>query len=136
MSKTRGLVDEVALLRSWTDWNSRSRGEYLEAILRLPPVELRKDRGGSFGSIQDIFLHVIEDYIWWFENVPQGRLSEFEQLVGRDAGEQELRDLTRRVERSVHEIMDPLTPQDLGRPYSVRGTSGDGRPVRDDHVPR
>jgi uncharacterized damage-inducible protein DinB len=128
MSKPRGLVDEIALLRSWSDWNARSRGEYLEAILRLPPEELRKDRGASFGSIQDIFLHVIEDYIWWFENVPQGRLSEFEQLVGREMGERELRDLTQRVERSVHAIMDPLTPPDLGRPYLVRGVSGNGRP--------
>jgi len=127
MSKTRPRFDEITLMRAWCDWNSRSRKEYLGALLRLSPEERRKDRGASWGSIQDIFLHIIEDYIWWFENVPQGRLDEFESLVGHDLSDRELRRLTRRVDRSVRAIMDSLTPAGLAHPLVVSGVSGDGK---------
>jgi uncharacterized damage-inducible protein DinB len=130
MSKTCRQIDEITLMRAWCDWNSRSRKEYLDALLRLTREERRKERGASWGSIQDIFLHVIEDYIWWFEKVPQGRLADSESLVGRDLSERDLRRLTRRVDRSVHAIMDSLTTSDLRRPLAVSGKSGDGKPYK------
>jgi len=111
------------------DWNSKTRRDYLDAMLRLSPEERRKDRRASWGSIQDIFLHILEDYIWWFECVPLGKgEDQFVALVGREMGEEELRGLTRRVEDSVGKFMDSLTLEDLGRPYVVKGTSGSGKP--------
>lgn len=124
----RTQVDELTLLRAWSDWNSKSRIDYLEAILRLTVEERRIDRGASWGSIQDIFLHVLEDYIWWFENVPQGRgEDEFVALLGRDTSENELRTLVQRVDNLIHKFMDSLTSEDLGHPYVVHGTSGSGK---------
>jgi uncharacterized damage-inducible protein DinB len=108
-------------------WNSKSRRDYLDAILRLSPEDRRKDRGASWGSVQDIFLHIIEDYIWWFEIVLQGKKEERE-WVGREIGDEELRSLVQRVDDSVRNLMDSLTAEDLGRPYVVHGTSGDGKP--------
>jgi uncharacterized damage-inducible protein DinB len=111
------------------DWNSKSRRDYLEAILRLSPEDRSKDRGASWGSIQEIFLHIIEDYIWWFEYVPQGKgEDQFVALVGREFDEEELRSLSRRVDSSVRQFMDSLTSGALGRPFVVRGASGDGKP--------
>ena len=125
----RSRFDELALLRAWMDWNSKSRRDYLEAILRLSPEDRSKDRGASWGSIQEIFLHIIEDYIWWFEYVPQGKgEDQFVALVGREFDEEELRSLSRRVDSSVRQFMDSLTSEALGRPFVVRGTSGDGKP--------
>ncbi len=116
------------MLRAWMEWNSKSRRRYLEAILRLSPEDRRKDRGASWGSIQDVFLHVIEDYMWWFEDVPQGKgEDQFVALVGREVDEGELRSLTRRAEETVQRYMASLTPEDLGRPYVVHGTSGGGK---------
>jgi uncharacterized damage-inducible protein DinB len=128
--RRRGQADEIALMRAWCDWNSRSRGEYLEALLRLPPEERRRDRGASWGSIQDIYLHVVEDYIWWFEKVPRGQFDGFEALVGLDLDEKELRRLAGRVDRLVSAVMDGLTARDLRRPLTARGTSGDGKPYQ------
>jgi len=126
-----GRLDEVTLARAWCDWNSRSRREYLDAILRLPPEERRKDRGASWGSIQDIFLHVLEDYIWWFELVPQGRPSGPDvELVGKNLNDEEMMRLTKRVERTVKDVMDSLTPEKLSKPLVVEGTSGDGKPYK------
>lgn len=125
----RNRHDELALLRAWNDWNSKSLFAYLETILRLPPEEREKDRGASFGSIQDIFLHVIEDYFWWFENVPAGKgEDQFVALVGRqDVDEAELRSLTQRANDSARKFLESLALEDLGRPIVVRGTSGDGK---------
>ncbi len=127
--KTRNRMDEITLMRAWCDWNLKSLNDYLLALLHLSPEERQKDRGASFGSIQDIFLHIIEDYIWWFENVPQERPSDFKELVGRKITEQELRRLTRRVNRCVPSIMDSLKPSDLGRPYVVHGEAN-GKPYK------
>ena len=128
--RSRDGIDEVALLRAWTDWNLRSMNEYLEALLKLSKTERRKDRGASWGSIQDIFLHVIEDYIWWFEQVPYGKPTDSESFVGQDLSEAELRQLTKRVNRSVHRVMDQLSARDLGRPLAVSGISGSGKPYK------
>ena len=48
----RNLLDELALLRAWSDWNSKSRSDYMEAILQLSPEDRRKDRGASWGEFK------------------------------------------------------------------------------------
>jgi uncharacterized damage-inducible protein DinB len=126
--KTRNRMDEITLLRAWSDWNLKSLNDYLKAILQLSPEVREKDRGASWGSIQNIFLHIIEDYFWWFENVRQGRTSDFKEVVGHEISEQELKRYVRRVGRSVHSIMGSLKPSNLGRPILVSGTGGNGKP--------
>lgn len=126
--RKRSKIDELRLIRAWTDWNTRSRSEYLEAILRLPPEQRTKDRGASWGSIQDIFLHVLEDYLWWYEAVPRGQ-SQSEDLVGRKVTDESFRALNHRVDSLVRSLIDPLKQSDLGRMYVVSGTV-DGKPYR------
>jgi uncharacterized damage-inducible protein DinB len=124
----RKQFNELEVLRGWNDWNCKSLSKYLEAILLLPLEERRKDRGVSWGSIQDVFLHIIENYIWWFEMVPQGKKEERE-WVGHEVDEKELRSLTQRAIDSANKFMDSLTLEDLGHPYVVHGTveSGEGK---------
>lgn len=124
----RKKFDELALLRAWMDWSSRSRRDYLEAILRLSPEDRRKDRGASWGSIQDIFLHILEDYIWWFEVVLEGRVEARSiELAGREIDDEGFSSWARRVDDSVSRFMGSLTPEDLGRPHLAQGTSGGGK---------
>jgi uncharacterized damage-inducible protein DinB len=125
----RSPVDELALIKAWTKWNRKSRSDYLDAIVRLSPEERAKDRGASWGSIERIFLHILEDYIWWFDIVFRGRKEEeSDTLVGRKVTENDLRSLNSRIDTIVQSFMDPLKPEDLARPYTVHGTSGDGKP--------
>jgi uncharacterized damage-inducible protein DinB len=124
----RKKFDELALLRGWMNWSSVSRRDYLEAILRLSPEDRKKDRGASWGSIQNIFLHIIEDYFWWSEIVLQERpADQYPDLVGHEIDEKELRRVSQLVDDSVSKFMESLTPEDLGRPYVVHGVSGDGK---------
>ncbi len=87
-----------------------------------------KDRGASFGSIQNIFLHIIETYNWWFDNVPSGNQAGFEELVGREWSDTDLIRLSRRVDNIVRKLAGSLKPSELGRSYLVNGIGGDGKP--------
>lgn len=129
VKKRRNRVDEVALIRAWCDWGLKSMKDYLDAILNLPPEERTKDRGASFGSIQNIYLHIVEDYIWWFECVPNGKPGD-EELVGKNFSEEDLRQLEKRIESSVRKITNSLTTRELARTFVVEGTGGDGKPYR------
>jgi uncharacterized damage-inducible protein DinB len=129
-SYERGRVEETTLLRAWCAWTTRGRGRYLRAILRLPEQERLRDRGASFGSVQDIFLHIIEDYNWWFDDVVNDRQRDFKGLVGKKWREQDLERLSRRVDRTVRALADSLTPEKLGHEYLVNGVGGDGSPTQ------
>jgi uncharacterized damage-inducible protein DinB len=126
--RKRGRVEEITLLRAWCAWTTRGRGRYLRAILALPPEERVKERGASFGSIQDIFLHVIEDYNWWFGDVPDDKQGEFVELVGKEWTDQDLKRLSRHVDRRVRSLAESLTPESLSHEYLVKGLGGDGKP--------
>jgi uncharacterized damage-inducible protein DinB len=123
-------MSELQLLRAWTEWASDARRAYLRAILRLSPVDRLKDRGASFGSIQEIFVHILDDYLWWFEYVPQGRQKEYKTLVASEYDGAGLRRLNRRVDRVVREFLETLTPTKLSRIQVIQGVGGNGKPYR------
>lgn len=50
-------------------YNSFVRKRYLDAMEQLPWEEVVKDRGASFGSIRNVFLHVLDAYRRWFQAV-------------------------------------------------------------------
>ena len=126
--ETRGQIDELSLAKAWCDWNLKSLNNYMEAILKLPQADRVKDRGASWGSILNIFLHILEDYEWWFECIPQNRQSEYRDYVGNEMSDQELRQLTERMNHSVHTTMDSAKLSDLSRAYVVKGIGGNGKP--------
>jgi uncharacterized damage-inducible protein DinB len=126
--RKRGRVEEIVLLRAWCAWATRGRARYLRAILRLPKEERVKDRGASFGSIQDVYLHVIETYDWWFYDVPNDKQGEFVELVGKEWTDEDLKRLSRRVDRRVSALAGSLTPDSLSHEYLVNGRGGDGKP--------
>jgi uncharacterized damage-inducible protein DinB len=109
---------------------SAARKAYLRVILRLPPAERLKDRGGSFGSVQEIFVHILDDCLWWLEYVPQARQTEYEVLIGTQYDGAQLRRLSRRVDRVVREFLNTLTPARLAQVKEINGVGGDGKPYR------
>jgi uncharacterized damage-inducible protein DinB len=116
-------VTEVDLARAWIEWLVATRSGSLEALLKLPPKERTKDRGASFPSIEDIFLHILRNNVWWFESVPQDR-----QEVGGRVSAAEIRRHARRIARFSRKLAKSLTPSRLNRRFVVRGVSGSGKP--------
>ena len=120
-------VNEVELARGWVQWLVDTRQGYLDALLALPRKERLKDRGASFPSMQDIFLHILDNSVWWFESVPSNRQKSHQEVKGR-MSEAELRRQSDRIARLSSRLAKSLTRERLNREMVVRGTTGDGKP--------
>jgi uncharacterized damage-inducible protein DinB len=126
--KQQVRIDEITLMRGWSDWLSATRRGYLDALLKLPKKARTKKRGASFESFQGIFMHIVDNNIWWLESVPRNRQALHEDVTKRKPSGPELRRFVRRIERSARTLMSSLTTRDLNRKYDVRGTGDDGKP--------
>ena len=120
-------VDEVDLARAWIEWLVDTRAGYLETFLKLPPEERRKDRGASFRSMEDIFLHILDDNVWWFASVPQG-LQETHHKVDSPLSDAEIRGVVGKVAKTSTELARSLTTDRLNQKYTIRGVQGNGKP--------
>lgn len=105
-------------------YNSNVRKKYLDAIERLPWEEITRDRGASFPSIRDVFLHVLEAYRYWFEEVIGGALvtehppENFEDLAS-------MRELEQEVDAMAMKVVENLREEDLSKVYTVQSTDID-----------
>lgn len=124
--RAKGL-SEVELARGWIEWLVDTRRSYLDAVLALPKKERLKDRGASFPSVQDIFLHLLDNNVWWFDSVPNGRQASHEAVEG-PMTDTDLRRLVQRIARVSNRLAKRLTPRGLDRVFVVRGKTGAGKP--------
>jgi len=89
----------------------------MRAIFRkLPRSERYKDRGVSFPSVVDVFVHVLDAYRWWFIFVYEDRLPEYKRL--REAKQytfSEVSEEEKKVDDLVTGFVSALKPRDLGR---------------------
>jgi uncharacterized damage-inducible protein DinB len=127
MNPPNRKISEADLARAWIEWLVATRSGYLEALLKLPKKERIKDRGASFPSIQDIFLHILDNNVWWLESVPQNHQESHQEVKGRLSGG-EIRREVRRIARSSRNLAGSLTPSRLDRRFVVRGVEGNGKP--------
>ncbi len=63
------MRSEFETIRELYRYNSAVRKKYLRAIWKLPPRQRYKNRGASFPSLIDIYMHVLDAYRWWFISV-------------------------------------------------------------------
>jgi uncharacterized damage-inducible protein DinB len=127
MGRSHRKISEVDLARAWIDWLVDTRSGYLETLLKLPKKERLRDRGASFPSIQDIFLHVLDNNVWWLESVPQNRQESHREVKGR-LSDAEIRRQVRRIALLNGKLAKSLTPSRLDRSFVVRGVQGSGKP--------
>ena len=57
----------MRLIVSFYRYNSDVRKKYVDAMEKLPWEEVTRDRGASFPSIRNVFLHVLNAYRYWFQ---------------------------------------------------------------------
>jgi uncharacterized damage-inducible protein DinB len=120
-------VDEVALARAWLDWLADTRRGYLETLLGLSAPDRRKDRGASFPSLEDIFLHILDNNVWWLESVPQDRQKTHRGVEGPLSPE-EIERAADRVAKIDRDLAASLSPAGLAHSFVVRGVEGNGKP--------
>ena len=102
-------------------YNSRVRQKYLNAIWKLPPRQRYRDRGASFPSIVDIYMHVLDAYRWWFLAV-YGKGKEFEEYpVGTRYSKSQAKMETASVDRLITKTLREIGPKGLTRKVSWKG---------------
>ncbi|HTT44645.1 MAG TPA: DinB family protein [Thermoplasmata archaeon] len=120
-------VDEVALARAWLEWLADTREGYVDTLLGLSDSDRRKDRGASFPSLEDIFLHILDDNVWWLESVPQS-LQQSNPGVEGPLSRDEIERAAERVARIDKDLAASLSADRLTEKYVVRGVEGNGDP--------
>jgi len=111
------MVDELGLIRELYRYNAKGRRGYLRKIWRLPPKERYRDRGASFPSLVDIYMHILDAYRWWFLAVYQKIMFEEYPLGTRYTLAEATRE-TEKLDRMLNRILKDLRPSDLRRRVS------------------
>ena len=129
-------MTERETLRTFYRYDARARRNYLHAILALPPEERLKDRGASYPSLQEVFVHVLDGILWWLEHVPQDRAGEAAPLPARDLTLDELKQQVARAERVAAEYLGSLDEGSLKKDmvchFSENGKTSEARfPIGD-----
>src|SRR5208282_4759482 len=115
------MSSELDLIRKVYAYNSTVRSRYLSAIWKLPPRERHRDRGASYPSLVDIFMHVLDAYRFWFILV-YARGPPFEEYpLGKKYGQAEAIREMRSVDRYIRRVLRDLTPRDLNRILPIPG---------------
>jgi uncharacterized damage-inducible protein DinB len=107
--------------------SSSTRRGYLGALLALPEGEWQRDREASYPSIRDTFLQLLDNNVWWFDSVPNGRQQSRKEVKGKLSAV-EIQRQVRRISRVRRQLSKNLTSQGLNRTLTVRSTGGDGKP--------
>jgi uncharacterized damage-inducible protein DinB len=121
--KFQAAPSELELLKEWYSYNSYVRKKYLQEIFeKLPEGERYRDRGASFPSVIDIFMHVIDAYRTWFIYAYEDRYAEFERLRGQKKyTKEEVESEEAKLETLLNNFLNALTPDDLERSLVFKG---------------
>ncbi len=123
------MPSELDLIRRMYAYNSRARAKYLTAIWKLPPRARYRDRGASYPSIVDIFLHVMDAYRVWFDEVYAGGPPPDWYPLGQRFTVAEARREMRAIDRRVLGVVDSLRPEDLDRRFALPKRWHANRPI-------
>jgi len=113
------MPSELDLIRRIYEYNSRTRGKYLPAIWRLSERARYRDRGASYPSLVDIYLHVLDAYRLWFDEVYADGTTPDWYPLGQRFTLAEARRETRAIDRRVLGVVRSLRPSDLNRRFAL-----------------
>jgi len=101
-------------------YNSDVRKKYLDAFEDLPWHEIIRDHGGSFHSMRNIFLHVLDAYRYWLEYGIKDDLRQYTSVDGECfKNVDDMRRYERTVDSLVTDLVEGLTEEDLMTSYSI-----------------
>lgn len=119
------LAGELRAMREVYAYNTFVRKRYLAFFGKLSKETLTKDRGTSYPSILDIFVHVLNDYSQWFYTYRTGKqdggvvaeLTEISSLT-------DVRNLEAKLDRYMANFMQKIEPEDVNKPFRFKVSTG------------
>jgi uncharacterized damage-inducible protein DinB len=113
-------MTEVESIRRWYAYNAAARQGDLETFSKLPPEELKRDRGASFPTMLDILGHSLGGIETWIVRMSALNGKSFPHFDGPDEWTVgELRRYDRQMQAQVEEFLTRLSDTDLDREYLV-----------------
>ncbi len=136
-------MGELASLRDFFAYNTFVRKKYLRLISKLPKKTLAKDRGASYPSIIDIFVHILDVYRCWFyafetNEACERWLHKFEtgeelpSLFGLSVAK--VKQIEKEVDSHIDIILQKLRAEDLNRSFQYTLGTGKNKSVRTRNV--
>ncbi len=106
-------------------YNTDARKKYLDAMEKLRWEDVVKDRGASFGSIRDVFLHILNAYRYWFQYGIRDNLKGY-RGVDRESFKSvdDMRMYERQVDSMVMVLFESLQEEDLPKVYHIHDEDG------------
>lgn len=101
------------------EYNWYSRRRFLDAMSKLPWREFVEDRGASFNSMRNIFLHSLEAEQGWLRHLARGRIGEWPSHdYDRDFNSIEIvKEYMDEVEAESRAYFAKLGPKDLDKQF-------------------
>jgi uncharacterized damage-inducible protein DinB len=105
------MIDAVKLM----EYSQELRHRYLDTLSKLPWEEVIRDRGASFNSLRNIFLHCVVCVDGIVNNILQGNLS-FPRIDYDDYDSiEKIREYVEQVESKANEYLGKVTAKELAR---------------------
>jgi uncharacterized damage-inducible protein DinB len=114
-------VSEIESLKKWFTYNARARKNYLEALSKLSPEELTRERGASYPTILDIFKHSLDGLSFWTNKMSvlhDTFISPYS--CPKPPSLSDLRRYNEEAEKEVDDFFSHLTEEDMDRTYLVK----------------
>ena len=117
------MKSELESIKTWYEYNSYVRKKYLKAIFEnLKEEDRYKDRGASFPSIVDIFVHTVDAYRYWFRYIYPDRYEDYKKLRGTERFTlQRLQEEEYKIDSYVLSFIRSLKEEDLDRTLAIDG---------------
>jgi uncharacterized damage-inducible protein DinB len=113
------MTAELETLRKLYRYHFGQLRRYLRTIWSLPVKERYRNRKATYPSLVDIYLHILDDYRFWFIRAYTGKpFQDFPLGIRLTRAEAER--ATRDVERTVNRLLGKLRAEDLDRKFYIK----------------
>jgi uncharacterized damage-inducible protein DinB len=120
------VVSIMADVKSLLDYNESVRHRYFESLSKLSWKEFTRDRGASFHSIRNIFVHTLGAIDYWLDFLLKEDLCsrrKFDEYRNFD----DVKAYMKHVENRTRHYFDSLSTEGLHKTYTAKGD--DGKPI-------
>ena len=100
------------------------RHNYLDAFSKLPWEEFVKDRGASFDSLRNIFLHCVDILDFFVNHLFRGDAERKRVNFDEYNNFEKIKDYVERVEAGAGVYLSKITPEELSRKVERKFTDG------------
>jgi len=114
------MINAIKLL----EYNKELRYGYLDKLSELPWAEVVKDRGASFPSLRDIYLHCIVCVDGIINNILQGVPSFPRINYDNYDSIEKIREYVEQVESEANDYLSKVTPEELSRKIEKKQRDG------------